>query len=123
MNKQTHFTARVIRFRRWSRARYAVFVSLSCAVTIGVLAVSVSDKSQLKSNAFISVNHLFGSDENTERESTEVSLAEIVMLQENIVVNQNNDNAAARSLNFLYSNVTVELGCVLIQPFFIFKNL
>jgi len=33
-----------IRFRRWSRAGYAVFCSLACTVTIGSLAVSISDK-------------------------------------------------------------------------------
>ena len=100
MNKQIHTTARVIRFRRWSRARYAVFVSLSCAVTIGVLAVSVSDKSQQKSGAYVAENHLFGLEDGAIRESEEVPLSELVLLQENIVVNQNNDNAAARSQNY-----------------------
>jgi len=43
-----------LRFRRWSRAAYAVFVSLSCAVTIGVLAFTVGEKSLHKS-AYICV--------------------------------------------------------------------
>lgn len=38
-----------IRFRRWSRVGYAVFCSLSCCVSIGALAVSVSDKTLQKS--------------------------------------------------------------------------
>ncbi|MDP4239701.1 MAG: hypothetical protein Q8904_09580 [Bacteroidota bacterium] len=38
-----------IRFRRWSRAGYAVFCSLACAVTIGCVCVSISDKSLQKS--------------------------------------------------------------------------
>ena len=46
--KEKH-TASSIRFRRWSRAGYAVFCSLSRTVTIGNLAVSVSDKSLQKS--------------------------------------------------------------------------
>jgi hypothetical protein len=37
-----------LRFRRWSRAGYAVFCSLACAVTIGCVAVSISDKSLQK---------------------------------------------------------------------------
>jgi hypothetical protein len=39
----------IIRFRRWSRAGYAVFCSLACTVTIGCLAVSISDMSLQKS--------------------------------------------------------------------------
>jgi hypothetical protein len=45
--KKTH-AASSIRFRRWSRAGYAVFCSLSRTVTIGSLAVSISDKSLQK---------------------------------------------------------------------------
>jgi len=37
-----------IRFRRWSRAGYAVFCSLACTVTIGCVAISISDKSLQK---------------------------------------------------------------------------
>ena len=102
MNKQTHTTAKVLRFRRWSRARYAVFVSLSCAVSIGVLAVSVSDKSQQKLRTFAASDNCLACGENDDKESSDALPAETVMLQlqENIVVNQNNDNAAARSLNY-----------------------
>jgi hypothetical protein len=39
-----------IRFRRWSRAGYAVFRSLGCTVTIGALVISISDKSLVKTN-------------------------------------------------------------------------
>ena len=46
--KKTYATSS-LRFRRWSRAGYAVFCSLSCTVTIGSLAVSISDKSLQKS--------------------------------------------------------------------------
>ena len=45
-SKQQH--AQSIRFRRWSRAGYAVFCSLACSVTIGCLAISISDKSLQK---------------------------------------------------------------------------
>jgi len=47
-SKNTHISSS-LRFRRWSRAGYAVFCSLGCTVTIGSLAVSVSDKSLQKS--------------------------------------------------------------------------
>jgi hypothetical protein len=40
--------ARSIRFRRWSRAGYAVFCSLACSVTIGCVAIPISDKSLQK---------------------------------------------------------------------------
>ncbi len=36
------------RFRRWSRANYAVFRSLTCEVTIGVLAAGICEKALLK---------------------------------------------------------------------------
>lgn len=102
MNKQTHITAKVLRFRRWSRARYAVFVSMSCAVSIGVLSVSVSDKSQLKLHTLVAADNHFVFGENDDREWSDALPAEVVMLllQENIIVNQNNDNAAARSQNY-----------------------
>jgi len=45
MHSQTNYTAKSIRFRRWSRAGYAIFCSLACTVTIGCLAISISDKS------------------------------------------------------------------------------
>jgi hypothetical protein len=49
MHSHTQNTAKSIRFRRWSRAGYAIFCSLACTVTIGCLAISISDKSLEKS--------------------------------------------------------------------------
>ena len=37
-----------LRFRRWSRAGYAIFCSLARAVTIGSVVASISDKSLQK---------------------------------------------------------------------------
>jgi len=48
MIKQTKIQAQSIRFRRWSRAGFAVFCSLSSLVTIGCLAVSIADRSVQK---------------------------------------------------------------------------
>lgn len=45
MNTKKNNAKSSIRFRRWSRAGYAVFCSLTCTVTIGCLAVSISNKS------------------------------------------------------------------------------
>jgi hypothetical protein len=49
MNNKTQPINSTLRFRRWSRVGYAVFCSLSCCVSIGALAVSVSDKTLQKS--------------------------------------------------------------------------
>jgi len=49
MKSKNAFSTSSLRFRRWSRAGYAVFCSLGCSVTIGSLAVSISDKSLQKS--------------------------------------------------------------------------
>lgn len=48
MKSEKQQYAQSIRFRRWSRAGYAVFCSLACSVTIGCLAISISDKSLQK---------------------------------------------------------------------------
>ena len=38
----------VLRFRRWSRKRYAAFISLKHTVTIGQLAIALADRFQQK---------------------------------------------------------------------------
>ena len=48
MKSKKNQNAKSIRFRRWSRAGYAVFCSLACSVTIGCIAISISDKSLQK---------------------------------------------------------------------------
>jgi len=57
LNTTKTYAATTFRFRRWSRAGYAVFCSLNSTVTIGNLAVSVSDKS-LKKATGISANSI-----------------------------------------------------------------
>ena len=49
MHKTNLHNSTSIRFRRWSRVGYAVFCSLASSVSIGTLAVSVSDKTLQKS--------------------------------------------------------------------------
>ncbi|HRZ98853.1 MAG TPA: hypothetical protein P5084_14950 [Paludibacter sp.] len=41
-----------LRFRRWSRANYAVFLSLGVCVTIGFLSNSIAEKSVSKTSEF-----------------------------------------------------------------------
>lgn len=63
MHKTKLHSATTIRFRRWSRMGYAVFCSLASSVSIGMLAVSVSDKTleksvgSLASNSFIVLSY------------------------------------------------------------------
>jgi len=47
-----------IRFRRWSRAGYAMFCSLACAVTIGCVVASISDKSLQKAAGVSNNSHV-----------------------------------------------------------------
>jgi hypothetical protein len=74
-----------LRFRRWSRAAYAVFVSLSCAVTIGVLAFTVGEKSLHKSAGLcvLALNNEFEAgvlaEENVPDEVAEEKLAAVVV--------------------------------------------
>jgi len=71
-----------LRFRRWSRAGYAMFCSLGCTVTIGSLAVSISDKSLQKSTG-VSKSHVisFASDTESVDNSPELSELEALLSQ------------------------------------------
>lgn len=122
MNKQIQNTAKTIRFRRWSRAHYAVFVSLSCAVSIGFLSASVSDKSLQKAKNQIVLNSASALDRNENDEQTDVIQPEsvfLLLLENNIISNQTSDNTAARGLHLYIQSVTVGTGQFLFQPFFI----
>lgn len=81
-SKNTHHPLS-LRFRRWSRAGYAVFCSLGRTVTIGSLAVSISDKSLQKSVGVSKCSELnFASDtESSAVESTESVELEAVLCQ------------------------------------------
>ena len=115
MNKQIHSKPRIARFRRWSRAAYAVFASLSLAVSIGVLSVSVSEKSTQKSDRFV-VKAAICTREGAEgkavadvsdaddTEPDELLYNDPAQLQAgNILVNQIANNAPARCLVYLYN--------------------
>lgn len=106
--------AKSIRFRRWSRAGYAVFCSLECSVTIGCVAVSISDKSLQKAvgTSVISLNLNSSESESPEEFMTkeDFELA-IQQLQEAVLLEKTFESAAA--CGFLYTyliNQTVEVS-------------
>jgi len=94
LHSNNHFS---LRFRRWSRAGFAVFASLTCTVTIGVLAFSIAEKSMVKAVKPQICEYLTASDVES---SEETLLLEDALLPLEIVivaVNQINDGAAAGS--------------------------
>ena len=109
-----------LRFRRWSRARYAVFVSLTQNVTIGVLSVSVSDKSTQKraSRKQLLLNN---SKNNNENADSEVEPVEFNIQNEAVIVSIANscDKAAAagRQLISLFYKPNGWSRIILFQPF------
>ena len=95
------------RFRRWSRVGYAVFCSLACSVTIGALAVSVSDKTLQKQVGSTS-NGLYAeslttnfNDSTTEKIELEAVLQ---LIQETTFIISTTDNTTACS-QFIYYNI------------------
>jgi len=103
MNKTQHFKQKNIRFRRWSRVGYAVFVSLSAVVSIGCLSVSISNKSVIKSNnpVFVSENTLIN---NNAEEKEKASDLELYLEQKlNIIVNQQATDKVA--ILFIFNNI------------------
>lgn len=98
-----------IRFRRWSRAGYAVFCSLACTVTIGCLAVSISDKSLQKA---VSISNcpmtLVTSDAEPIGKSPDLSELEATLqdIQEISLFENTSDSAAAyyQVKNFYFIN-------------------
>ena len=100
-----------IRFRRWSRAGYAIFCSLACTVTIGCVCVSISDKS-LQKAVGISDNSLLTVAADTESRDKSMELTEqeatIHQIQETALAVISSDSAAARYQNtyiyFIHQN-------------------
>lgn len=91
-----------MRFRRWSRAGYAVFVSMTCAVTIGVLAVSVCEKSEEKT---IAGSVLKNESALLTAEADELISADELLTAQDIAiisVNQNDDAAARGRVKIFY---------------------
>jgi len=87
-----------IRFRRWSRAGYAIFCSLACSVTIGCVASSISEKSLQKSvgtSVFSScLNDLDSESADKHKEEADLELA-IQQLQASVLLEKTFESAAA----------------------------
>ncbi len=110
-----------LRFRRWSRARYAIFVSLSQNVTIGVLSVSVSEKSTQKtsSHKLLLLNN--STNNNNENTNSEVEAVEFNLQNESLIISIANscDKAAAagRQLISSFHKPNGWSRVILFQPF------
>jgi hypothetical protein len=104
-----------IRFRRWSRVGYAVFCSLACTVTIGCLAVSISDKS-LQKAVRVSGNSTFivATDAETREKSSELLELEsrLQNIQETSLLTITSDSAVAcyQVINIYLLIKTVEMS-------------
>ena len=121
MFTRTARNIKTVRFSRWSRAGYAVFLSLSVVVTIGVLTSSVSEKSLLKSNA---IPNVFSENQIslfTENEPDDDVLFE--QIAEIIVSEQTTDIAAAQNLNHYILTRNRLNGLLSMQPIFLFSPL
>ena len=108
------YTAKSLRFRRWSRAGYAIFCSLACSVTIGNVAVSICDKS-LQKAVGTSVFSLCVNDSESEspekiKEQADLELA-IAQLQESVLLEKTFESAAACGVKtYLFFKPTVEMS-------------
>ncbi len=114
MKSTKQHNAKSIRFRRWSRAGYAIFCSLACSVTIGSVAISICDKS-LQKAVGTSVFSLCVNDSELEspeklKEQADLELA-IAQLQESVLLERTFESAAACGVNaYLLFKPTVEMS-------------
>ena len=94
-NIKSRNKAFTLRFRRWSRANYAVFVSLGVSVTIGFLSNSIAEKSVSKTS--IIITEFIESSSTTESDKNELPLENTLFttrLQE-ILIGENSSDYAA----------------------------
>jgi hypothetical protein len=114
MKTKTFQTSKLVRFCRWSRAGYAVFCSLVCNVTIGTLAISVSDKTLQKTIGKSSFSNRLNNPDSTSpeklKDQADTELA-IQQIQEFTLFEKTYESAAAcgYNTNFIL-NPTVEMS-------------
>lgn len=113
-----------IRFRRWSRAGFAAFVSLKREVTIGVLSSNVCEKSTAKQALLlIPYNNPSDASEEEENESHQTKSA---LLQEelfSVICNNSIEKACAPfgvTLNIFINQRLYSFKWI--QPFFISRK-
>ncbi len=83
-----------LRFRRWSRAKYAVFSGISACITIGQVRASVSDCLLKKSDNSISENSALFFSDNLFQEVRKTVESEFKNIVLNVLPNIISDNAA-----------------------------
>jgi len=90
MHSKVLHQTKTIRFRRWSRAGYAVFCSLACSVTIGCLAISISDKSLQKSNntSLISLSSTSSDADSPEKIKAQAELEEALQQMQEVILSE-----------------------------------
>lgn len=108
MFKHTVNTSKILRFKRWSRKRYAAFASMNRVVSIATLVVSVADKSLTKAGSYLqsSLQILSGGDVLSESPNSE-ELENLLVLnaesQQQIITIQSCADACAAGASTVYS--------------------
>jgi hypothetical protein len=100
-------TEKTIRFRRWSRAGYAVFRSLHNCVSIGFLKNVIADSSLQKSNAVAqkSLNTIVAFDDNSECDDVlflDNCVINNLLLQSRLVIAAEQRNEYAQRISVTY---------------------
>lgn len=114
MFTSTKHNSSTIRFRRWSRAGYAVFNSLDKSISIGCIDIATSDKSLHKSAANTSNAAIIDCADNeweeSSKEKSELELVQLEVLQ--ALVSVTTFDSAAAHVNQLnkYIIIAVEMG-------------
>jgi hypothetical protein len=106
----------VLRFRRWSRAGYAVFCSLSRCVSIGRLKAATADCALWKSKSLSSVAgfRTLTFDDVVDEDRycpDECAFFDIVPFQNLVATAVEQSPAPASSLRFLLNNCCFQAGC------------
>lgn len=123
MNKHNYPVHNNVRFRRWSRANYAIFSSLSRCVTIGTVCASICEMSCKKGNALTTqkFNQILSEnndEEDEENDKTELSLSLQNYLKQILINNSLSSTAAAAAviITIIYSIYTPAVGMISLIP-------
>ena len=107
MFKQTVNISKTLRFKRWSRKRYAAFASLNKVVSIASLAVSVADKSLIKVGNYLqSCAHALSNDDLLSESTNFDELENLLALNaenQQIITIQTSADACAAGTSTVYS--------------------
>jgi hypothetical protein len=130
MFKNTVNTSKTLRFKRWSRKRYAAFASMQKVVSIAALTVSVADKALAKAGSYLqsSLQILSGGDVLSESPGFE-ELENLLVLnaesQQQIITIQSCADACAAGASSVYSllKATNKGNVPFVGRFFVAENL